>query len=77
MTDANMVTDARGQLNCLFSKSVSTLLLSREPEPLKTHVNKFDSGDLFVLNSELKLCYSGVFASVQSGLLSTTTAIQS
>lgn len=77
MTDANIVADVCGQLNCLFSKSVSTLLLSRELEPLKTHVNRFDSGDLFVLNSDLQLCYSGVFASVQSGLLSTATAIQS
>lgn len=77
MTDANIVTDVCGQLNCLFSKSVSTLLLSRELEPLKRHVNKFDSGDLFVLNSELKLCYSGVFATVWSGLLSSATAIQS
>lgn len=77
MTDANIVTDVCGQLNCLFSKSVSTLLLSRELEPLKTHMNKFDSGDLFVLNSKLKLCFSGVFASVQSGLLSAATAIQS
>lgn len=82
MTDANMVADVCSQLNCLSGKGVSTLLWSlscssRELQPSKTHVNEFDSGYLFVLNSKLKLHYSGVFASVWSGLLLTTAAIQS